>query len=158
VRWNVEDFGYIYITADNGGDFYELPAPGKTLTLNLNYELAKSRIVRNRNRLGQLTGDWQPSRELRGHLDISEGYFEDASRASDEERKGSLAQRALLYAMRAGEMMELERARHEITRTGYRPDFFIGCDARSFFQMDPERFIELFTELFNYATITHYVV
>ena len=25
VRWNVEGFGYIYITADNGGEFYELP-------------------------------------------------------------------------------------------------------------------------------------
>ena len=25
VRWNVEGFGYIFITADNGGEYYQLP-------------------------------------------------------------------------------------------------------------------------------------
>ncbi|HSR18807.1 MAG TPA: twin-arginine translocation signal domain-containing protein, partial [Ignavibacteriaceae bacterium] len=42
VRWNVEGFGYIYITADNGGEFYQLPPDGKHVAFNLNYELAKS--------------------------------------------------------------------------------------------------------------------
>jgi RES domain-containing protein len=28
VRWNVEGFGYIYMTADNAGEFYELPSKG----------------------------------------------------------------------------------------------------------------------------------
>src|SRR5574341_717648 len=41
VRWNVEGFGYIYITADNGGEFYKLPPAGKSSTLNLNYEFRK---------------------------------------------------------------------------------------------------------------------
>jgi hypothetical protein len=41
VRWNVEGFGYIYITADNGGEFYELAPAGKSSTLSLNYELAR---------------------------------------------------------------------------------------------------------------------
>src|SRR4030067_1131434 len=49
VRWNVEGFGYIFITADNSGEFYQLPPSGKQLELNLNFELAKSRVARNRN-------------------------------------------------------------------------------------------------------------
>ena len=44
VRWNVEGFGYISITADNGGEFYQLPTQSDKLVLNLNYELAKSSI------------------------------------------------------------------------------------------------------------------
>jgi hypothetical protein len=50
VRWNVEGFGYIFITADNAGEFYSLPPAGKSTLLNLNYELARSRVARNKNR------------------------------------------------------------------------------------------------------------
>ena len=50
VRWNVEGFGYIFITADNAGEFYRLPASG-TRTLNLAFELLASRVARNAKRL-----------------------------------------------------------------------------------------------------------
>ncbi len=160
VRWNVEDFGYIYITADNGGEFYELPAAGKMATLNMNYELAKSRVQRNRRRASlHAKAGWQASRELAAFINLSEEYFAEATKVhSDGENCGRLAQKALQYAMPAGEMMELEKARYEITRRGPRPDFFIGCDARGYFQMDPDLFLSRFTELFDYATITHYLV
>lgn len=160
VRWNVEGFGYIYITADNGGEFYELPAYGQSRTLNLNYELAKSRVVRNRKRfkLHDRNG-WKPSHELSVFMNLSEEYFADATKAqADGEKCGRLAQQALYYAMWASEKIELERAQFDIQNRGQRADFFIGCDARGFFQMDPELFLSLFSELFNYATITHYLV
>ncbi len=160
VRWNVEGFGFIFITADNGGQFYELPPEGKTQTLNLNFELAKSRVVRNRKRMKLHTqNDWKPSRELRGYLDLSESYFEDAMRSTtDAVKRGQLSQKALLYAMWGSEMMELDKARDEIRRRGKRDDFFVGCDARSFYHMDPDIFIDRFTELFDYATITYYTI
>jgi GH35 family endo-1,4-beta-xylanase len=60
--------------------------------------------------------------------------------------------------MIGGEKLEMERARHLIAKTGYRPDFFIGCDARGYNQMDPDLFLERFTAVFNYATITHYLI
>jgi len=44
VRWNIEGFGYIFITADNGGEFYSLPGTGKRRELYLNFELAKSPV------------------------------------------------------------------------------------------------------------------
>ncbi|MBN1893706.1 endo-1,4-beta-xylanase [bacterium] len=160
VRWNVEDFGYIYITADNGGACYELPASGKTAVLNLNFELAKSRVIRNRKRtdLHEKSG-WKPSHATRGLLSISESYYRDAEKSlQDGEKSGGLSQQALLHAMRASEAIELEKAEWDIRRDGARPGFFTGCDARGYFQMDVERFLSLFPELFNYATITHYLV
>jgi hypothetical protein len=60
--------------------------------------------------------------------------------------------------MWGGEKMELEKARADIRTRDPRTDFFIGCDARGFFQMDSDLFMERFTELFNYATITHYLI
>lgn len=160
VRWNVEGFGYIYITADNGGEFYQLPKKGMTRKMNLNFELAKSRVLRNRRRLAYLNkDDWQPSREVRAIRDLSESYYQDADKTEiHSEKCAQLSQKALLYAMRVGEMMELERAEYDIQLQGYRPDFFIGCDSRSFYQMDPELFLERFTAIFNYATITHYLL
>lgn len=157
VRWNVEGFGYLFITADNGGAFYELPPAGQTRTFNLNFELAKSRVVRNRDRLMRhATRGWRPSREVDGLVALSEGYLEDAQKATDEAARGALAQQALYYALHAGEKLELEKARDEIRRRGPRNGFFVGCDARSFYHMDPDLFLDRFTELFDYATITYY--
>jgi GH35 family endo-1,4-beta-xylanase len=160
VRWNVEGFGYIFITADNGGEFYELPKSEKSRTLNLNYELAKSRIVRNRKRLNsyQILG-WIPSYEIKAIVDLSEELYEDATKnIQNGEKCGELSQKSLLYAMKAGEMIELEKAKHDIISNGVRKDFYIGCDARGFYQMDPDLFMQLFTDLFNYATITYYLI
>jgi endo-1,4-beta-xylanase len=157
VRWNVEGFGYIYITADNGGDYYTLPESGKTVILNLNFELARSRVARNGRRLALLQQDgWRPSQEVIALTDLSNELFHDAEK--NPSRSADLAQKALLYAMWAGEKMELEWAGYHIQKRGYRKDFYIGCDARGYFQMDPDLFLERFCELFNYATITHYLI
>jgi endo-1,4-beta-xylanase len=159
VRWNVEGFGYIFITADNGGEFYSLPPSGKSQELNLNYELAKSRVMRNRRRLkAHSANGWNPSREVKAFLDTSEQYFEDARKVeTNEEKLGSLSQKALYYAMWGGEKMEMDKAQYEIQRNPKRP-FYIGCDARGYWQMDPDDFMRDFSELFNYATITHYLI
>jgi hypothetical protein len=160
VRWNVEGFGYIYITADNGGEFYTLPESGKSLQLNLNFELAKSRVLRNKRRIKHLQKEgWIPSKEVTALLDLSATYYEDAQKIQKETEKcARFSQTALLHAMWVSEKMEIEKAEFDIQKQGYRPDFFIGCDARGFFQMDPDVFMSRFTELFNYATITHYLI
>jgi endo-1,4-beta-xylanase len=160
VRWNVEGFGYIFITADNAGEFYSVPPAGKSVVLNLNYELARSRVGRNGRRvaLHRKTG-WQPSREVVNLVSIAEGYLADAKNVeSDGERCGALSQKALLHAMWASEKIELDFAEYAIRKTGCRPGFWTGCDARGYFQMDVELFLSLFPELFNYATITHYLI
>ncbi|MBN1466207.1 hypothetical protein JXA02_10615, partial [candidate division KSB1 bacterium] len=145
VRWNVEGFGYIYITLDNGGEFYELPRGGAQ-TLNLNFEAARSRVLRNRRRAQSLQeSGWAPSREVRALLDLAEELYDDAHGRRDEDVRSRLSQQALLYAMWAGEKIELEKAWFDIKRAGYRPNFFMGCDARGFYQMDQDIFLERFT-------------
>ena len=157
VRWNVEGFGYTFITADNGGEFYDLPPSGKRTELNLNYELANSRVARNRVRLKlHGRGGWKPSQVAEGLVQLSEGYLADARKAAgDGQLCGELAQYALRHAMWAGEMIELEKAKDTIASGGRRPKFFFGCDARGIFEMHEDLFLERFTELFDYATITH---
>jgi GH35 family endo-1,4-beta-xylanase len=156
ARWNVEGFGYTNITADNGGEFYTLPSDGKSNEFILNFEFAKSRVARNKKRKEHLTKNrWLPSKEVRMLLDLSEGYYNDATKVySDEIKCAELAQQSLHYALWASEKMELEKANYEIKMRGFREDFFIGCDARSFYQMYQDKFLELFSELFNYANIT----
>src|SRR5690606_9004711 len=95
-----------------------------------------------------------PSREVKSFLDLSEGFFDEAIKAEmNEEKKGMLSQQSLYYAMWGGEKLELDYANFKISIAGYRKDFFTGCDARAYFQMDPELFMQLFTDAFNYATI-----
>src|SRR5450759_2587119 len=133
VRWNVEGFGYIYITVDNGGQDYQLPGSGKTEILNLNFELAKSRVARNRRRIDVHKKEgWKPSHEVEQLVNLSEAYFDDAKKIqSDGEQCGLWSQQSLLYAMGVGEKIELEKAEFDIQKNGYRPNFFVGCDARA---------------------------
>ncbi|MCU0415534.1 MAG: twin-arginine translocation signal domain-containing protein [Ignavibacteriaceae bacterium] len=48
-RWFIEGFGYIWLTADNGGEHFTMREISSRDKLNLNYEYAKSRVIRNRN-------------------------------------------------------------------------------------------------------------
>jgi hypothetical protein len=57
VKWFVEGVGNLFLTADNGGDFYALPPDGREVVLNLNHELARSRVLRNRRRLEAFRAD-----------------------------------------------------------------------------------------------------
>lgn len=160
VRWNVEGFGYIFISSDNGGEYYQLPPKGKTKTLNLNFELAKSRVIRNKKRIEKhKTNGWLPSYEILSFTNLSEELYNEAKKSEIlSEKCGELSEKSLLYAMYASEMIELEKAEWEIQKREVRKNFFMGCDSRGFNQMDPELFLELFTNQFNYATITHYLI
>lgn len=160
VRWHVEGYGYIFITADNGGLGYALPPEGKEASLNLNFELAQSRVTRNRERLDAFTSEgFTPSRDVLALLRLSEEYLADAAKEGiDGARRAALSDKALLYAMQVAEPLEIEKARYEIGLFDDRDRFFIGCDARSFYQMDPDLFMDRFVELFDYATITHYII
>jgi len=157
ARWNVEGFGYLNITADNGGEYYELPSSGKRKELNLNYELAKSRVARNNKRFKKFSDEgWNSSKDVKAFLDLSNEYFDEASRYNSQKDKcAQLAQQSLYYAMWGGEKMELEKARYDILRNGPRPDYLFGCDARAFYQMNQELFFELFAPLFNFAKVTY---
>ncbi|MBU2493501.1 MAG: endo-1,4-beta-xylanase [Bacteroidetes bacterium] len=156
ARWNVEGFGYTNITADNGGEFYNLPEKGKSKELNLIFEFAKSRTIRNRKRQNKfLTNGYRPGTEVKMLIDISEGLLNDAGKKIILSQECAvLAQQSLMYALWASEKLELEYANYLINKGINRDVFFFGCDARAFYQMDQDIFLNLFTPLFNYANIT----
>jgi endo-1,4-beta-xylanase len=158
VRWNVEGAGYLFLTADNGGEGYSLPAGGQEQVLNLNYELARSRVLRNRRRMDMhRAAGFEPDREVATVLALGDEFLEEAARAGSEEQRGLFAQTALRYGITGGELLEVRRAEFDIERSTPRRDFFIGCDARGMLQMDPDLFVERFAPLFDYATITYYL-
>jgi endo-1,4-beta-xylanase len=158
ARWFVEDFGFIYLTADNGGQHYsakDIPPGG----LNLNYEFAKSRIMRNRNVRNRYQKEGTKFSSEVNHLSaLSEELFEDATRRQkDAEKSADYADRALKYALHAGEAIELERARSEIERQKRKDEVHFGCESRQYVWIKSEEFTNRFPELFDYATVTHYV-
>lgn len=158
LKWFVEDFGFIFLTADNGGQHYslgDLPSEG----LNLNYEFAKSRVVRNRNiqQKYQQTGT-KFSSEVTHLTALSEELFEDASRRiNDNEKSASYSDKALKYALLAGEKIEIERALSEIEKQKRKDEVHFGCESRQYIWIKSEDFTKRFPEVFNYATLTHYV-
>ncbi|MEO8398803.1 MAG: endo-1,4-beta-xylanase, partial [Ignavibacteriaceae bacterium] len=159
VRWNIEGYGYLFIPADNEGEFYHLPKSG-TLKLNLNYELAKTRAYRNKKRAKYFKSfGWLPGSEIRHYIDLSEELLDEAQKnKSSNEKCAKYSQSSLKYSTLASKMIEIEKARFDISKNRKRNDFFFGCDARGYFQMEsPEIFMERFLELFNYATVTHYL-
>ncbi|MCF8260921.1 MAG: endo-1,4-beta-xylanase [Melioribacteraceae bacterium] len=159
LRWNVEGYGFLFIGADNAGDYYSFEE-SKTKYFNLNYELANSRVRRNENRFSKFSHEgFIPSREVDSLHTLSFEYLENAKKhlSADEELCAQKAQISLKHALWVSDILELEKSQFDVAKIGYRKDFFFGCDTRGYFQMDEKIFFERFTELFNYATITHYL-
>jgi endo-1,4-beta-xylanase len=156
VRWNVEGFGFIYCFADNDGKFYQLSSDGKNY--NLNFELASSRVKFNQRRTENFLNDgWSASKEVKALKDLSEELLNDARLLNENEKQSILSQKSLKYSMIVSDYIELEKAKFDILKNGRRNNFFFGCDARGYFQMDSDLFLNKFNKLFNYATITHYL-
>lgn len=158
-RWFIEGFGFIYLTADNGGEHFTLKEIQSKGKLNLNYEYARSRVIRNRtvkekyNKTGTLF-----SREVNHLSSLSEELFEDASRKqNDPERCADYSDRALKYALIVGEKIELEHAKSEIIRQNRKDKVHFGCESRQKIWAQSEGFTKRFPEVFNTATVTHYV-
>ena len=159
VKWNVEGYGFLFMPADGGGEFYSLPAAGENI-LNLNYELAKTRIIRNRERTNKFSGQgWKPGSAIKHLTALSEELFNAARmNKNNPENCAKLSQESLKYSITASEITEIDKARFDIENNPARKDFLFGCDTRGYFQMDSnELFLERFSEIFNYATITHYL-
>jgi GH35 family endo-1,4-beta-xylanase len=157
ARWFIEGFGYVWLEADNEGAYYRPEDVRSAGTLNLNVEFARSYVARNAAQLARYEGDGTAfSTEVRGLHDLGRGLLEEALRLQGE-AAGRRADQALLYALWAGEKIELEKAESDIARQQRADEFFFGCETRQYVWAKSETFVERFTELFNYATITHYV-
>ena len=156
AKWYVEGFGYLWLEADNAGRFYTADDFSSGGVRNLNVEFARSYVTRNAATLAhyqRMGTDF--SAEVRGLHDMAQELLESAERRQGE-AAGDLANQALLYALWAGEKIELEHARSVLVRprTG---DFYFGCETRQYIWAKSEAMTERFEDVFNFATVTHYV-
>jgi GH35 family endo-1,4-beta-xylanase len=153
----VENFGFIMLGADNGGDYYSLKDVNKNL--NLNYEFAKTRVIRNadvKNKYEKSGTKFSP--EVQHLTSLSNELLESAKKnQSDAQKCAQISDKALEYALWAGEKIELERAASEIQRINRKDNFHFGCESRQMIWAKSEEFTKRFPELFNFATVTHYV-
>jgi endo-1,4-beta-xylanase len=157
AKWYVKEFGYLWLSADNAGEFYTLRGEGKSV-YNLNYEFARSRVARNAAVHKRYKAEGTEfSSEVNHLVALSEELCHDASRSpSNGTKNARLSDQALYYALRAGEKIELEKARDAIQQLGHRTVHF-GCETRQYVWARSEEFVKRFAEVMNFATITHYV-
>ncbi|MBN2583689.1 MAG: hypothetical protein JXL80_11540 [Planctomycetes bacterium] len=131
VRWAMPEFGYLWLQADNGGQLYRIPRAGSAQVWNLNYELARSRVLWNsqlEQAQGRLGATMIPA-ALRERLNRAGSLLHDAMFANHD-RRSHLADDALAQAMDAGERLAVEAARwriaHEAEPERERPFATIG--------------------------------
>jgi endo-1,4-beta-xylanase len=159
TRWYVEGFGYVWLAADNGGEYFTLPEIDASRPLNLNYEFARSRVMRNRKVMARYKAEGTEFSGEATHLvSIAEEFLNDAKKHLDSgERAAGLADKALRYALWGGETIELEHAAAGIRGFKQPRDAWFGCESRQFVWARSEEFVKRFTELWSFATVTHYV-
>jgi GH35 family endo-1,4-beta-xylanase len=159
TRWFVEGFGFITIAADNGGEFYSIKDFNRGEQFILNYEIAKARIVRNKNVKSRYEKSGVVfSSEVKHLIALSEELFEGAGKKlSNEVACAELSDKALLYALHAGEKIELEKASFDILKNNRKDKVHFGCETRQYVWAKSEDFVKRFVEVMDYATITHYV-
>ncbi|MBT8400354.1 MAG: endo-1,4-beta-xylanase [Rhodothermia bacterium] len=157
ARWFVEGFGFVWLDADNEGRLYRMEDFAHPGVRNLNVEFARTRVGRNAERLSRYRREGASfSSEVIGLQDLAANLLDDAL-ARKGETAGDYANRSLLYSLWAGEKIELEKARNDIDRLARTDDFFFGCETRQYVWAKSVTLTERFEELFNYATVTHYV-
>ena len=159
ARWLVEGFGYLWLCADNAGQLYQRESVNSGSPLNLNLEFARSRVARNADVRWRYEREGAVfSAEVRDLMGLSEDLCREAQKSdSADERAARKADRSLRYALEAGEAIELEKAGADIRRFSAPRNAFIGCETRQMVWVKSEEFTKRFVELFNFATITHYV-
>jgi endo-1,4-beta-xylanase len=156
ARWFVPGFGFVWLTADNAGRLYSAEDFRRGGVRNLNVEFARSYVGYNETLLARYAGTGTAfSPEVRHLQALGQELLAEAERSSAEVA-GDRANRALRFALYAGERIELEHARAVLARP--RTDrFYFGCETRQFIWAQSEPTIERFVDVFNLATVTHYI-
>ena len=150
----IEGFGHVWLEADNAGQMYSGDDFSEGRMLSLNLEFARTRVERNRERLARYDGAEFSTETI--HLqNLAQELARMAARASGD-AQAELADRSLLYGLWAGEKIELDKARWDLSRSPRTDQFYFGCETRQYIWAKSVAMVDRFVELFNYATVTHY--
>ena len=157
AQWFVEGFGNVWLDADNGGEMFKAEDFTRSRALLLNVEFARTRVARNAQQMARYRGEGNTFSPEVTHLHaLSQDLLELAMRQQSE-TAARTADQSLLYALWASEKIELEKAGQDIERINRTGEFYFGCESRQYIWAKSVDMTARFTELFNYATVTHYV-
>lgn len=110
VNLEVPGFGRVMLSADNEGNGYALSKQGEQITINLNYEMAKSNLAMLRKQSdASMTEEIEASAQ---HLAVAEGYLKQ--NPADIKNAVSELNLSLKYSLLAREQLVLTRAKSDI--------------------------------------------
>jgi endo-1,4-beta-xylanase len=154
VNWYTDKHGYLWLTADNEGKFYDLSM--KPQRFHLNYELAESRVVHNRH-------TWKRYREKGLNLKPNavalhrqSEKFLQLAKSEEGESRARLSDLSLVNAIEFSGELEIAWSFLQQKKPGFKPPLF-GVDSRHYFWTNIDNLNKYFPQLFDYATITHYL-
>lgn len=152
----VEDFGEVYLYADNAGSGYTTADLGAG-PMNFAFEAAASReaaVARAEQRLHKTGAIFSSS--YRRRMDKAHALLEDARLArADPVRCAEVSMRSLAESMHAGEQLVLEHARLTLAKNPPRKNFLFGCNGFGCPRLG-EPYAERFRDIFNFVTLPFY--
>lgn len=156
ARWYVEGFGYVWLAADNAGRLFTADDFRGERVRNLNVEFARTTVAENEASMERYGREGTAfSAEVR-HLHALSQELLAAAERQQGEAAGATANQSLLYGLWAGEKVELEHARAMLSRPRT-DEVYFGCETRQYIWAKSEPMTERFEEVFDFATVTHYV-
>jgi endo-1,4-beta-xylanase len=141
----VPDFGFVWVTADNGGEGYDSADESIDFVL----ETAKSRL----NDVKKITQTGAFSPECLAHIDACNEFLEIAKKKPDN--TGFFHLKALSHALWAGEYAIVEKSRQIITESPSRKGFLFGCNTFAYKGDTP--YADYFAKVLNFGTLPFYL-
>jgi len=115
VFWEVKGFGKIILSADNSGQGFR--KTDKTVAVNLNFELAKTKVRKLLERYESCLEDgYTFSQEVEDAIRDVERLLKQAYEAEDPVKRARYSDLALNVSLWAGEKLELEKAKVDIIK------------------------------------------
>lgn len=112
VYWEVPEFGKVMLIADNAGKGYSISEQGGELTINLNYEIARSSLAMLERQDNAIVA--QEIKTSAQHLAAAERYMNE--KPADMKNAVRQLNLSLKYSLEARERLALARAKLDIEK------------------------------------------
>lgn len=114
LLWEVPGFGKILLKADNDGRGFLVTRAGQAISINLNYELAKTQLRLVEEYVKTYSSGFMISRELLSQISNARNYLQLAAFTLDESQRAIASDKSLRESLYAGEQLEYEKAKFDI--------------------------------------------
>lgn len=117
LPWTVPGFGRVILRADNDGNGFTLRRQGETITIHLNYEIAKTECRVLRESYERFPGEgYAFSEDVLPNIQSAEELLQQADSMTDNVQKALFADLSLNQTLWTAENLELERTLQDIEK------------------------------------------